>query len=66
MSSWSQQMCDKSVADYVAVLKFALNWFVANKMIKGLVNTLYADENILYFNKSFSNVEFSCNEMGLV
>ena len=32
-------MCDKSVADYVAALKFALNWFVANKMIKGLVNT---------------------------
>ena len=59
-------MCDKSVADYVVVLKFALNWFVANKMIKGLVNTLYADENILYFNKSSSNVEFSCNEMGLV
>ena len=59
-------MCDKSVADYVVVLKFALNWFVANKMIKGLVNTLYADENILYFNKSSSNVEFACNEMGLV
>ena len=35
-------------------------------MIKELVNTLHAHENILYFNKNPSNVEFSCNEMGLI
>ena len=59
-------MCDKSVADYVAASKVALDWFVANKMIKELVNTLYADKNILNFHENSRNVKFSCNEMGLI
>ena len=35
-------------------------------MIKELFTTLYADENILYFNEDSSNVAFSCNEIGVL
>ena len=31
-----------------------------------IFTTLYADENILYFNKDFSNVTFFCNKMGIL
>ena len=35
-------------------------------MIKTLFTALYEDENILYFNKDFANIVFSCNEMGIL
>ena len=35
-------------------------------MIKILSTTLYADENILYFNKNSSNAVFNCNGMGIL
>ena len=34
-------------------------------MIKKLYKALYADENILYFNKDSGNVVFCSNEMGI-
>ena len=37
-----------------------------NKMIKILSTTLYADGNILYFNKDSSNAVFNCNGMGIL
>ena len=33
---------------------------------KELSTGLYAYENILYFNKDYGNVIFSCNEMGIL
>ena len=33
---------------------------------KELSTALYAYENILYFNKDYGNVIFSCNEMGIL
>ena len=35
-------------------------------MIKRLLTAVYADENILYFNKDSSNVVFNCNGMGIL
>ena len=35
-------------------------------MIQELFTALYADENIPYFNENSGNVEFSCNEMGIL
>ena len=38
-----------TVGDCLAVLKFAPDWFVTNKMIKILFTAFYASANILYF-----------------
>ena len=35
-------------------------------MIKKLFTVLYADEDILYFDKDFDNVVFNCNQMGIL
>ena len=45
----TQEMCNKAVGDCLAVLKFAPDWLVTNKMIKILFTAFYAGANILYF-----------------
>ena len=62
----TQKMCDKTVDDCLAALKFVPDWFVTSKMIKRLFTTSYADENILFFNEYFGNVIISSNEMGVL
>ena len=62
----TQITSDKAVDDSLEALKLILDWFVTSKMIKKLFADLYADENILYFNKDSGNVVFSCNEMGIL
>ena len=62
----TQKMCDKAVDDSLAALKLSPDWFATSKMIKELFTTLYADENILYFNEDSGNVVFSCNDMGIL
>ena len=52
----TQKMCDESVDDSLATLQLIRNWFLASKMIKKLFSTLYADQNILYFDENSSNV----------
>ena len=47
-------------------MKLIPDWFVASKMIKKLYTTLYADENVFYFNEDSDNIVFSCNEMGIL
>ena len=59
----TQRLCDEAVDDSLAALKLMPDGFVTSKMIKGLYNALYADENILYFNQDSGNLVFSCNEM---
>ena len=58
-------MCDKAVDGCLASLKFVPDWFVTSKIIKKLFAALYADENMLYFDKDSDNVVFICNEMGI-
>ena len=62
----TQKMCDKAVDDFLPTLDFVPDWFVTNKMIKKLFTALYADENILYFDKDFGNAVFNCDEMGIL
>ena len=59
-------MCDKVVDDCLAALKFVPDWFVTSKMIKILFTSLYADENILYFNEDSGNVIFICKGMDIL
>ena len=59
-------MCDKAVDDFLAALKLIPDWFVTSKMIKKLYTALYADENILYFNKNSGDAAFSYNKMGVL
>ena len=58
-------MCDEAVDDCLTALKLIPYWFVTSKIIKKLFTSLYADENILYFNEDSGDVIFSCKEMGL-
>ena len=62
----TQKMCDNATDDSLVALKLIPDWFVSSKKIKKLFTALYADENILYFNKDSGNVVFSCNKMGIL
>ena len=59
-------MCNEAVVDSLATLKLIPDWLVTSKMIKNLYISLYAYENILYFNKDSGYVVFSCNGMGIL
>ena len=48
-------MCDKGVDDCLAALKFVPGWFVIDKIIRKLHETLLVDEN-------FGNVTFFANK----
>ena len=62
----TQVMCDEVVDDSLAPLKLIPDWFVISEMIKNLYTTLYADDNMHYFNEDSGNVVFSCNEMRIL
>ena len=62
----AQEMFNKAVDYFLPALKFVPYWFVTSKIIKILLTSLYADDNILYFNKNSGDAIFSCNEMGIV
>ena len=47
-------------------MKLIPNWFVTSKTIKKFFNALYANQNIFCFNEDSGNVEFSCNEVGII
>ena len=57
-------MCTKAVDDFLSALKFVPNWFFTNKVIKKLLTALYADDNIVFFDKYFGNATFCCNHLG--
>ena len=59
-------MCEEAVDDSLARLKLIPDWFVTSKLIKKLFTALYADENILYFNKDYGDAKFNCNELGIL
>ena len=62
----TQRMYDEAVDDCLAVLKFVFDWFVAGEMITKLFISLYADENILYFNEAFGDAVFNWNGMSIL
>ena len=62
----TQEMCNKAVDDFLLALKFVPGWFVTSKMIKNLLNALYADHNILHFNEDSGDTVSSYNQMGIL
>ena len=58
-------MCDKDISAFLPALKFVLYWFVTNKIIQKLYNTLFENDNILFFDEDSGNVTFSSDEMGI-
>ena len=62
----TQRMRDEAVDDSLAALKLIFDWSDKSKMIKKPYTSLYAEKNILYFNKDSGNVVFSCNKMSIL
>ena len=65
----TQKMYGKAVDDSLATnsqLTLIPDWFLTSKMIKELFTALYADVNLLYFREDSCNVEFFCNENGIL
>ena len=58
----TQRICDEAVADCLAALKFIPDWFVTNKILEKLDNSLHANDDILLFNKDFDKVFFITNQ----
>ena len=54
-------MWDEAVGDSLAALKLIPDWFVTSKLIKNLLASLYADENMIYFNEDSGNVPTGIN-----
>ena len=59
-------MCDEAGDDCIAPLKLVRDWFVTSEMIKKLFTTLFADENILYFNEGSGDAIINCNGIGIL
>ena len=59
-------MCNKTVDDFLLALKFVPDCFVRRKMVKKRLTALYADKNILCFNKNSDDAVFPCNKMGIL
>ena len=59
-------MCDEAVDNCLSALELVPDWFVTGKMIKKLFTSLYADENLLYFNEGSADVVFNCNGIGIL
>ena len=63
-------MCDKAVDRcflylILSLINISLTKYLTLFFLK-IFTALYADENILYFNKDFSNVTFCCHKMGIL
>ena len=62
----TQKMCDKAVDDFLPTWKFVPDWLVTSKMNKKLYNTVFADDDILFFVEDSGNVSFLSDEMGIL
>ena len=62
----TQEMCGKAVDDFLPTLKFVPDCLVTSKMIKKLYDTVFADDDILFFVEDSGNVSFLSDEMGIL
>ena len=46
---------------FLATLKFISYWFVASKMLEKFYDSLFNNDDILFFEEDFSKVTFSTN-----
>ena len=59
-------MCDKAVDDFLPALKFVPDWFVTNKMLEKLDDTLFANDDVIFINEGSNNVKFFGGEIGIL
>ena len=62
----TQNMCDEAVNDCLLAIKFVLDWFITEKMIRNLHEASFTNDDILVFDKDFGNVTFFANEMDIL
>ena len=60
------KMCDESVDDCLAALKFIPDWFVPNKMLEKFHDDLPANDDILFFNEDFNKITIFVNQMDIL
>ena len=61
----TQEICNKSIEDFLPASKFVLDWFVTSKMVQKLFTALYADDNTLFFDEYSGNITLG-NQMGIL
>ena len=61
----SHKVC-KEAAAYLPLLKFVATWFVTNKILKGLDNAVFFNDDIVFVNADSDNVTTFSNYVGLV
>ena len=54
----TQKMLDEAVDDCLSALKFVPDWFVTYKMIRKLLEALFTNDDILFFDEDFGKVTF--------
>ena len=59
----TQKIYDKAANNFHLSLKFIPSCFFTNKLIKIFHDALFANNDILFFDKDFHNVVFYTNEM---
>ena len=57
----TQEMSEKTANDFLPAIKFVPHRFVTSKMIKKFCFDLFANDDLLFFNKGSDNVTFSSN-----
>ena len=55
----TQRMCDETVDDCLAALKFIPDWLATSKILKNFDKALLANDDILFFNEDFIKATFS-------
>ena len=62
----TQRICDEAADGCLPALKFVLEWFVSDKMIRKLHEVLFTNDNILFLHEDFGKVTFFGGEMGII
>ena len=60
----TQEMCDKAVDFYLITLMFVLDWFVTNKMLEKLYNSIFSNSNIFFHDAGSNIIIFLTDDMG--
>ena len=61
----TQEKCDKAVNACLPALRCVPNWFVTNKMLEKLDNTIFCNDDIIFANEDSDNVTCFSDGMGL-
>ena len=62
----TQEKCDKDVNACLPALRCVPNWFVTNKMLEKLDDTIFCNDDIIFANEDSDNVTCFSDGMGLI